>query len=145
MSYIHRNVSKVIKFYRSGVAAPSNVGVWVKVGLYTLNVRLRIKFYRRNICQQFNPKGGGGDIFTYGWGYVIPMVYMSMWLRIFDSGGWGVVCCRWGFLTLGVGFCMLCPINQSAVSYDSHWTTSRLDNGTRRYRPIHGLSVNQAY
>lgn len=58
------------------------------------------------------------------------MVYMSKWLRIFDSGGWGVVCCGWGFLTLGVGFCMLCPINQSAVSYDSHWTTSRLDNGT---------------
>lgn len=49
--------------------------------------------YRRNICQQFNPKGGGGGIFTYGWGYVIPMVYMSMCLRIFDSsGGWGVVC-----------------------------------------------------
>lgn len=90
-------------------------------------------------------RGGGGDIFTYGWGYVILMVYKSMWLRIFDSGGWGVVCCGWGFLTLGVGFCMLCPINQSAVSYDSHWTTSRLDNGTRRYRPIHGLSVNQAY
>lgn len=88
---------------------------------------------------------GGVYIFTYGWGYVIPMVYMSMWLRIFDSGDWGVVCCGWGFLTLGVGFCMLCPINQSAVSYDSHWTTSRLDNGTRRYRPIHGLSVNQAY
>lgn len=91
------------------------------------------------------PREGGGDIFTYGLGYVIPMVYMSKWLRIFDSGGWGVVCCGWGFLTLGVGFCMLCPINQSAVSYDSHWTTSRLDNGTRRYRPIHGLSVNQAY
>lgn len=66
MSYIHRNVSKVIKFYRSGVAAPSNVGVWVKVGLYTLNVRLRIKFYRRNICQQFNPKGGGGG-YIYVW------------------------------------------------------------------------------
>lgn len=60
------------------------------------------------ICQQFN-LGGGGDIFMYGWGYVIPMVYMSMWLRIFDSGDWGVVCCGWGFLTLGVGVLYAVP------------------------------------
>lgn len=65
--------------------------------------------YRKNICQQLNPKGGGGDIFTYGWGYVILMVYMSKWLRIFDSGGWGVVCCGWGFLTLGVGVLYAVP------------------------------------
>lgn len=89
---LYRNVSKVIKLYRSGVATPSNVGVWVKVGLYIWNVHFRIKCLRE-ICQEFNPEGGG--------------IYLRMGGGMYSR--WSICPCGWGFLSLGVGVLYAVP------------------------------------